>query len=658
MYHWVRAETLLSTLWTRTQKSWHLSVKRGAVITIAAALLIISTGPWVPTMPEAELDPSWMTMLHEAYARHFVFGRDIIYTYGPLGFASTVQFHPATFALHLAIRALLAVGAVLGLATLAVRHSPWFLLAATAGLALVFLPPVMDPFFILAPLFGALLGIVERSNLEKAVAISLAVLGGLVALCKFTFLLFALLAFGITDLARFIDRRAWPIYLPIWGASLWAFWIAAGQPAGGLFAFLISAGQVAKSYGEFMQANGSRLDFVLFLGSCLLIAFYVRQRGQNRFTNPRVIGTGMVLLLFLFLGWKGGFVRHDEHAIAASTTIFVVALTVTVLADRLCPETSAPRLGLAGIVAGFVTCVAVQGHYLGGVQRWPLLSLQHIFNNAVAVTAILGPGDGMNHLMRQHQEAVLKIKERYPLDVGGKSVDIMPSRSVVPFALGLNYRPRPSFESCTTFNSYLSKVNNAQLLSEHGPQVMLLEFDPIDNRLATEEDPDVFLSLLQRFEVRGEQAHLLVLQRRSNPLPEMGHLLQMHPFNLGEWVELPATLDGEVLWMQADVRSTFLGRLIGTIFRLPILELEVRFADGHSTPFRLVPDVLRNGFIVSPVLMSINDYIAATSDSGGGVRRPVSVRWIGNRLADFAYAQHAIANFTSYAINKGTALEH
>ena len=158
-------------------------------------------------------------MLHQAYARHFVFGRDIIFTYGPLGFACTDLFHPATFALHLAIRALLAVGAVLGLATLAVRHSPWFLLAATAGLALVFFPPVMDPFFILAPLFGALLGIVERSNLEKAVAISLAVLGGLVALCKFTFLVCALLAFGITDLTRFIDRRAWPIYLPIWGAS-------------------------------------------------------------------------------------------------------------------------------------------------------------------------------------------------------------------------------------------------------------------------------------------------------------------------------------------------------------------------------------------------------------------------------------------------------
>ncbi len=346
------------------------------------------------------------------------------------------------------------------------------------------------------------------------------------------------------------------------------------------------------------------------------------------------------------------------HVIAASTTIFVVALTVTVLADRLCSESSAPRLGLAIIVVGFVTCVAVQGHYLGGMQRGPFLSLQHILDNAVAATAILGPGDGMNHLMRKHQEAILRIKQQYPLDVGGKSVDIMPSRSVVPFALGLNYRPRPSFGSYQTYNSYLSKVNNTQLLSEHGPQVMLLEFDPIDNRLATEEDPDVFLSLLQRFEVRSKQAQLLVLQRRSNPVPEMGYPLQAHAFNLGEWLELPAIRDGEVLWIQADIRPTLLGRVIEIAFRPPILELEVRFPDGHSTSFRLLPSVLRNGFIVSPVLMSIDDYIAAISDSGGGVRHPISVRWIGNWLTDFVYAKRSIASFTSYGINKGAALEH
>ena len=575
---------------------------QGVAITIAAALLVISTGPWAPTMPEAELDPSWMTMLHEAYARHLVFGRDVVYTFGPFGFAFTEQFHPVTFALHLAIRALLAVGAVLGLATLAVKASPWFLLTATAALALVFsLPPMMDPFFVLVPLFGALLGIVERSKLEKTVAISLAVLGGLVALGKFTFLVFGFLAFVITDLTRFIDRRAWPSYFPIWGASLWIFWIAAGQPIGGLFAFLISAGHVASSYSESMQANGSRSEFALFLGAFLLIALYLRRRGRGRFTSPPVMGTALVLLLFVFLGWKEGFVRHDLHAIAAFTTIFVAALMVTVLGDRLCSKTSAPRLGLAGIVTGFITCVVVQGHYLGGVQRWPvvqghyldgvqrwpLLSLQHILDNAVALTAILGPGDGINYLMRKHQEALLKIKRQYPLDIEGKSVDIMPSRNVVPFALGLNYRPRPIFASYQAYNSYLSKANNTQLLSENGPEVMLLEFDPIDHRLATEEDPDVFLSLLQRFEISGKHAQLLVLQRRNNPVPEMGRPLQARPFNLGEWVELPATHDGEVLWMQADIRPTLLGRLTGTLFRLPILELEVRFPDGHSTPFRL-----------------------------------------------------------------------
>jgi len=631
-------------------------VRQTAWITAASILLAIGTVPWAPTMPEAELDPSWQTMLHEAYARHFVFGRDIQLTFGPYGFAYTDQFHPATFALHLAIRVLIAISCVLGLAAITARPL-YHLLGAVAALTIA-IPWGWGPdtLFAMVPLLGSLVGIVGQSRFEKRVAILLSIVAGLVATTKFTFLVYGFLAFTIGDLTRIIDRRAWPLYSTIWAVSIIAFWVVARQPLEGFFAFLIASASMARSYSESMQSTPTSLMPRLFLGFSFLSFFacsfamvlYVWRRGRAQLSSPRVIGSGLIIALFLFLGWKEGFVRADVHTIVAGNTAFAAPLVLMFLADRLFPDRRAQRLGLVCVVLAFIASVIVDAHFMGG-RHQPVVTLEHLTDNAVSAVAILFDG-GFGELKREHQEAITRIKAQYPLDIGEKSVDIMPWRSVVPFALGLDYRPRPSFNSYATYNSYLSKMNNKQLLSERGSQIMLLELNPIDDRLATEEDPDVFLSLLQSFEVRDKQGQLLVLQRRSSPKPQPGRALGTVPLNRSEWVKLPEITDGQLLWIQADIKPTLLGQFIGILFRPPILELEIGFSDGHSTQFRLVPDLLRNGFIISPILTSINDYIVASDGSVLAAHsQPMSARWTGNRLADVMYERHSSATFTSYS---------
>ena len=88
---------------------------------------------------------------------------------------------------------------------------------------------------------------------------------------------------------------------------------------------------------------------------------------------------------------------------------------------------------------------------------------------------------------------------------------------------------------------------------------MLLELNPIDDRLATEEDPDVFLSLLQSFEVRDKQGQLLVLQRRSSPKPQPGRALGTVPLNRSEWVKLPEITDGQLLWNPSGYQTHITG---------------------------------------------------------------------------------------------------
>src|SRR4051812_15666641 len=48
------------------------------------SLLFISFLPWI-SPPDIDLDPSWRMMMTYALDHHFQFGRDFVFTYGPLG---------------------------------------------------------------------------------------------------------------------------------------------------------------------------------------------------------------------------------------------------------------------------------------------------------------------------------------------------------------------------------------------------------------------------------------------------------------------------------------------------------------------------------------------------------------------------------------------
>ena len=65
------------------------------VVTICA--LVAWYTPMWPILPYAQLDSGWALALSVACERGLVFGRDLIFTYGPLGCYGTRQYWPATY---------------------------------------------------------------------------------------------------------------------------------------------------------------------------------------------------------------------------------------------------------------------------------------------------------------------------------------------------------------------------------------------------------------------------------------------------------------------------------------------------------------------------------------------------------------------------------
>lgn len=59
---------------------------QGVLLLIVALYAVLITIPQPPGPIGRGLDPSWMLGLNMAHAQHLVYGKDIVFTYGPLGY--------------------------------------------------------------------------------------------------------------------------------------------------------------------------------------------------------------------------------------------------------------------------------------------------------------------------------------------------------------------------------------------------------------------------------------------------------------------------------------------------------------------------------------------------------------------------------------------
>ena len=62
-------------------------VEQNRALVVPLALLLVTCicvfVPFTPTMPRAMLDESWGIGINEAVSQHLVFGKDVIFTFGP-----------------------------------------------------------------------------------------------------------------------------------------------------------------------------------------------------------------------------------------------------------------------------------------------------------------------------------------------------------------------------------------------------------------------------------------------------------------------------------------------------------------------------------------------------------------------------------------------
>ena len=581
-----------------------------------AVLTLLFLVPFWPGIPAAGLDPSWSSALNEGLTRHWIFGRDLIFTLGPLASVHTGTYHPGTDSIMLIGAGLIAAAMLAGFWLIS-RPRLWMSLGLLLALSTVWL---RDPAMLILPvlllLAAARIGD-ERGPMVYAAFAALAISMGLLPLMKSSYgpvvAVELLLACGLLLHAGRRDLVA--LLVAVTSIALVCAWIGTGQPLSALPQYFLAQVPIISGYGGAMSVKGKPWLAAGFALVCLLIVSVSARGLRSASSWPRaavLLGLGF----YLFVSFKAGFVRHDQgHVLLAGGTFPFVAAA---LACVLPPRSVAVMVALC--VAGWITMERAAGDLpMPSIAERLSTPIPH--NLAGIQQRIQAPGA----LQDRFQAANAAILATSPFKPGQGTVDVYPYELSTIFAAGANWAGRPVFQSYSAYSRSLLEANAHHLQSDKAAQTIYFTLEPIDNRLPALDDSLSWPILFSKYDITGQEGPYLRLERRADRKVSFSPGQHREPAS-GEAIEVAA--DG-MQWATVDLAPSWLGRLVDLLYVLPRVDIELTLADSRVVTRRLIPAITRAGFLLSPYVETTRDYALAPVDPS--INRVTSIRVIAPR---------------------------
>ena len=593
-----------------------VSLRYIALACAAFGALALLLPPWNPGFASDTLDSSWDSGLALALRGGEVFGRDVLFTHGPLGFLASHRYWPGLFWPTIAFWLLIALTFALLAAQIAVRLGwPTLLLAAAVPFMLQRTPGAI------AVLTAVMVVASALARPRSATLLVAAVAFGVIATTKFTYGVMglgALAAIAAGGLAS--GRRDQVALLPLALVAFLSTWVAAGQPLTAVPAFVANNSEIASGFGWNNQVEGSSVEaawiaLTIVVANVTLAMLLAPRRDAAFAPRARWAAAVVGLLWVAFITWKQAVTRHDGHALVV--VAYAVALVVLAAAIAMAGHRSASpreRIRSAGMVAlsavscAVVVAIVVRAHL--GQSVWELVrDLGQTASKRVQSVASIASLEPRLHA--RHDEALARIRRAWPLPPLEGAVDGIPSDVDRIAASGLAWRPRPTVQSHVAYTAALAQLNAAHYESARAPRYVLFDARPIDGRLASLEDARLWSVLVRDYRPAYFEP-MLILERRQKPLPESTAGVRARPDGLR--VELPSAETAGYIRAQIAYMPGMWDRIRATLFRPEPMMIDVQLVSGETRRFRYIPGAGDAGFIVSPLVESAMDFAGLLCD--------------------------------------------
>ena len=562
---------------------------------IAASLVVVAccvaVVPLWPYFPGADLDSAWKFAVNVAVAQHKVFGRDLVFTFGPYADVYTGTYHPATDGLAMVASTIVAAALAGGLIVL--TQGGWRWLAVLLAVCLSYFQ-LRDPIFILLPLLFPAIA-TRQLKYERGpefVLVLLAAAMAILVLVKGTFGAASAVGLAGGGLILLVRGR-WRVALIAAAAvpvTLVGAWMLAHQPLSALPGFFSGQSEIVDGYTDAMSLVGPVWQVAAYAAAAAMVLLLnAAAFRRNGFGGLVLAGTAALLLLLAF---KAGFVRQDGHVVIAAGSLALFASVLAFLHRGVLPS-----LGLA---AALVCALSID---YGAERIGPRAALLRV------ATVYEAAGHGLLDRLERgpgrkdaYAAALEALRASYPLPPLQGTVDIYSFGQSILLAHGLPWAPRPVLQSYSAYSPKLADANARHLESATAPDNVLLRLEPIDGRLPSLEDGPSWLPLLARYEVTAMLGQTALLHKMPGAPDQdlLGRRTGPEQHLLNEAVPIPPRTGP--LWAWIDVTPTTWGRVASAAFKPPPLGITLTLGGGRTKTFRFVSGMGQAGFLLAPLV--------------------------------------------------------
>ena len=508
--------------------------------------------------PAAGLDPSWRIALHLAAQRGLVYGRDVIFTYGPLGFLTqplTVDRTTGALSIAFSLVVWLGLAAIVFFRT--ARSFPLPVALVLAYVVLCLPVQIADALVLIA--FFATVRVLEDDPPRHEV---LAVVGagayaGVVLLVKLndgvlTLLLFALAAWRLRP-RRLVGEAVLAASCVV---SVLVFWLATRNPVAALPDWLRASRHVIGGYGDTMASEtAGRWPQYVWAGALVAAGFALLAAQLGR-TRPALwVASAIFTAAFL----KEGFVRHDAHDLVFFGAFGVALIAFRWRSDRVRATAAVLVVATAGAV------LATPDLRFGDLVR-PFASAGAALGDARLVVDNARLGHEVE-TSRAAARSQLAVAPRLLRAMRGETVAVAPNEVAAAWAYGLRWRPVPTLQDYAAYDAYLDRANATEI-STRGADRLLLEAQQagVDGRSPLLEAPATTFARLCHYRALRSAGNWTVLARtptRCAPPRALG----IRSARAGEPVPIPAARPGELVYARIRLHTPFLQRLAASLVK-------------------------------------------------------------------------------------------
>ena len=575
-------------------------------------LLIILLFPYyqISNIPSAGIDNSWRIALEMAYQKGLIFGKDIIYTYGPLGrLTQRISIETSNFQFFLFD--LFCFGNIgfflyhllpkpLKVSQLIIHFVLFMLLSSMfGGEWLSFLL-----FFI--SIFSGLLFLKKGNQIFLAHAILMGIINFYIKAN------YGVIAFGFVFILlsySFISKRlSLKNTLTFLLGSIILTISLAHLLKTDLLEYLISSIQIIKGYNEsqsffpnhrMMAVVSSYGIFMLFV---IVFIGFVGQKLVKRsfsfatFDSFFVLGCVGVCSFVLL---KYAFVRADDgHLMSFVKNASLPFLLLVFFCHENWLKQSGWVLISLNILSYLLFYQSIYGKMSFSVTD-NVRTKTYIFNDYFQ--AIFK--SNATHYQPTFPKEVLNL-------IGNKTVDLVPNEISEIYLNKLHYNPRPIIQSYQAYNEYLDKKNQEKYLSASAPDFVIYSIESTDNKYPLSDENLTFLALLQRYEpIKVWKNHLLLQKKEKTKSLKLIKATE-HQWQLNKDFSInskDSLKNNQLSVIKVKTTYNWFGNLLNLFFQPPHLNMLIATENGQRTAYRSIPIILQKGMLTKTKLDSVEE---------------------------------------------------